>query len=120
MSFVTRDRDLAPGHFNSTSVCRFLVECRSLGSIAMDTGLRWLLEGPNSLRRLASHTAYTTLDVSRCDLHIHCVTARSGEWLFRRLDFPDSYFDPKQLHEQLLKRGMDTSPLPITMRSRVA
>jgi glycosyltransferase involved in cell wall biosynthesis len=32
---------------------------------------------------------------------------RSEEWLFRRFDFPDSYSDPKQLHEQLLKRGMD-------------
>jgi len=46
--------------------------------------------------------------VSRCDLHIHSrYSARSEEWLFRRLDFPDSYSDPKQLHEQLLKRGMD-------------
>src|SRR5205807_3678649 len=49
-----------------------------------------------------------TLNVSRCDLHIHSrYSARSEEWLFRRLDFPDSYSDPKQLHEQLLKRGMD-------------
>jgi glycosyltransferase involved in cell wall biosynthesis len=46
--------------------------------------------------------------VSRCDLHIHSRhSARSEEWLFRRFDFPDSYSDPKQLHEQLLKRGMD-------------
>ena len=46
--------------------------------------------------------------MSRCDLHIHSrYSARSEEWLFRRLDFPDSYSDPKQLHEQLLKRGMD-------------
>jgi glycosyltransferase involved in cell wall biosynthesis len=58
--------------------------------------------------RMASHTGYTTLDVSRCDLHIHSrYSARSEEWLFRRLDLPDSYSDPKQLHEQLLKRGMD-------------
>jgi glycosyltransferase involved in cell wall biosynthesis len=58
--------------------------------------------------RLASHTGYTTLDVSRCDLHIHSrYSARSEEWLFRRLDFPDSYSDPRQVHEQLLKRGMD-------------
>jgi len=57
---------------------------------------------------LASHTGYTTLNVSRCDLHIHSrYSVRSEEWLFRRLDFPDSYSDPKQLHEQLLKRGMD-------------
>jgi glycosyltransferase involved in cell wall biosynthesis len=46
--------------------------------------------------------------VSRCDLHIHSRhSARSEEWLFRRFDFPDSYSDPKQLHGQLLKRGMD-------------
>ena len=46
--------------------------------------------------------------MSRCDLHIHSrYSARSEEWLFRRLDFPDSYSDPEQLHEQLLKRGMD-------------
>jgi glycosyltransferase involved in cell wall biosynthesis len=46
--------------------------------------------------------------MSRCDLHIHSRhSARSEEWLFRRLDFPDSYSDPKQLYEQLLNRGMD-------------
>jgi glycosyltransferase involved in cell wall biosynthesis len=46
--------------------------------------------------------------VSKCDLHIHSRhSARSEEWLFRRLDFPDSYSDPKQLYEQLRKRGMD-------------
>jgi glycosyltransferase involved in cell wall biosynthesis/predicted metal-dependent phosphoesterase TrpH len=46
--------------------------------------------------------------VSRCDLHIHSrYSARSEEWLFRRLDFPDSYSDPKQLYEQLLMHGMD-------------
>ena len=46
--------------------------------------------------------------MSKCDLHIHSrYSARSEEWLFRRLDFPDSYSDPKQLHEQLLERGMD-------------
>ncbi len=46
--------------------------------------------------------------MSRCDLHIHSRhSARSEEWLFRRFDFPDSYSDPKQLHEQLRKRGMD-------------
>jgi glycosyltransferase involved in cell wall biosynthesis/predicted metal-dependent phosphoesterase TrpH len=57
---------------------------------------------------LASHTGYTTLDVSSCDLHIHSrYSARSEEWLFRRLDFPDSYSDPKQLYEQVVKRGMD-------------
>jgi glycosyltransferase involved in cell wall biosynthesis/predicted metal-dependent phosphoesterase TrpH len=46
--------------------------------------------------------------VSRCDLHIHSRhSARSEEWLFRRFDFPDSYSDPKQLYDQLLRRGMD-------------
>jgi glycosyltransferase involved in cell wall biosynthesis len=46
--------------------------------------------------------------VSRCDLHIHSrYSARSEEWLFRRFDFPDSYSDPKELHGQLLERGMD-------------
>jgi glycosyltransferase involved in cell wall biosynthesis/predicted metal-dependent phosphoesterase TrpH len=46
--------------------------------------------------------------VSRCDLHIHSRhSARSEEWLFRRFDFPDSYSDPKELHKQLRKRGMD-------------
>ncbi|HEX4707710.1 MAG TPA: glycosyltransferase [Candidatus Udaeobacter sp.] len=46
--------------------------------------------------------------MSKCDLHIHSrYSARSEEWLFRRFDFPDSYSDPKALHRQLLKRGMD-------------
>jgi glycosyltransferase involved in cell wall biosynthesis len=46
--------------------------------------------------------------VSKCDLHIHSrYSARSEEWLFRRFGFPDSYSDPKALHRQLLKRGMD-------------
>src|SRR5947209_2966463 len=49
-----------------------------------------------------------TLNVSRCDLHIHSrYSARSEEWLFRRFDFPDSYSDPGQLYEQLLTHGMD-------------
>jgi glycosyltransferase involved in cell wall biosynthesis len=48
------------------------------------------------------------IDVSRCDLHIHSrYSARSEEWLFRRLDFPDSYSDPKTLYAQLFNRGMD-------------
>ena len=48
------------------------------------------------------------INVSRCDLHIHSrYSARSEEWLFRRLDFPDSYSDPKTLYAQLFKRGMD-------------
>src|SRR5205814_3001192 len=46
--------------------------------------------------------------MSKCDLHIHSrFSARSEEWLFRRLDFPDSYSDPRQLHAQLIERGMD-------------
>jgi len=46
--------------------------------------------------------------MSKCDLHIHSRhSARSEEWLFRRLDFPDSYSDPRELHRQLLERGMD-------------
>src|SRR5256712_8748156 len=46
--------------------------------------------------------------MSRCDLHIHSrYSARSEEWLFRRFDFPDSYSDPRELHAQLLGRGMD-------------
>src|SRR5580765_1138881 len=46
--------------------------------------------------------------MTKCDLHIHSRhSARSEEWLFRRFDFPDSYSDPKHLHEQLRKCGMD-------------
>src|SRR5437899_9055009 len=46
--------------------------------------------------------------MSTCDLDIHSrYSARSEEWLFRRLDFPDSYSDPRELHRQLLERGMD-------------
>ncbi|HJT45135.1 MAG TPA: glycosyltransferase [Chthoniobacterales bacterium] len=46
--------------------------------------------------------------MSKCDLHIHSrFSARSEEWLFRRLEFPDSYSDPRQLHRELMERGMD-------------
>src|SRR5947199_2714948 len=46
--------------------------------------------------------------MSKCDLHIHSrFSARSEEWLFRRLEFPDSYSDPRELHRQLMERGMD-------------
>src|SRR5690242_10318724 len=46
--------------------------------------------------------------MSKCDLHIHSLfSARSEEWLFRRLEFPDSYSDPRELHKQLTDRGMD-------------
>ena len=46
--------------------------------------------------------------MSKCDLHIHSrFSDRSEEWLFRRLDFPDSYSDPRELYRQLMERGMD-------------
>ncbi|HEV2965945.1 MAG TPA: PHP-associated domain-containing protein, partial [Chthoniobacterales bacterium] len=46
--------------------------------------------------------------MSKCDLHIHSrFSARSEEWLFRRLDFPDSYSDPRELHRQLVQREMN-------------
>src|ERR1700720_272561 len=46
--------------------------------------------------------------MSKCDLHIHSrYSARSEEWLFRRFDFPDSYSDARDLHRQLVERGMD-------------
>jgi glycosyltransferase involved in cell wall biosynthesis len=46
--------------------------------------------------------------MSKCDLHVHSRhSARSEEWLFRRFDFPDSYSDPKELHQQLLELEMD-------------
>jgi glycosyltransferase involved in cell wall biosynthesis len=46
--------------------------------------------------------------MSKCDLHIHSrYSARSEEWLFRRLDFPDSFSDPRELHRELLEAGMD-------------
>ncbi len=46
--------------------------------------------------------------MSKCDLHIHSrYSDRSEEWLFRRLDFPDSYSDPKQLYGQLRAAGMN-------------
>jgi len=46
--------------------------------------------------------------MSRCDLHIHSkFSARSGDWLFRRFDFPDSCTEPLDLYAQLRERGMD-------------
>src|SRR6202011_1597637 len=46
--------------------------------------------------------------MSKCDLHIHSrYSARSEEWLFRRLELPDSYSDPGELHQQLTERRMD-------------
>ncbi len=46
--------------------------------------------------------------MSKCDLHIHSrYSSRSEEWLFRRFGFPDSYSEPRELHRQLMERGMD-------------
>jgi glycosyltransferase involved in cell wall biosynthesis len=46
--------------------------------------------------------------MSKCDLHIHSrFSSRSEEWLFRRLEFPDSYSDPRELHQQLTEQGME-------------
>ncbi|MDQ6765093.1 MAG: histidinol-phosphatase, partial [Verrucomicrobiota bacterium] len=46
--------------------------------------------------------------MSRCDLHVHSrYSDRSEEWLFRRLDFPDSYSHPKDLYGALRAKGMD-------------
>jgi glycosyltransferase involved in cell wall biosynthesis len=46
--------------------------------------------------------------MSRCDLHIHSkFSARSGDWLFRRFDFPDSCTEPIDLYTQLREHGMD-------------
>jgi len=46
--------------------------------------------------------------MSKCDLHIHSrFSDRSEEWFFRRFDFPDSSSDPRELHRQLIERGMD-------------
>ena len=44
---------------------------------------------------------------SKADLHLHSrYSARSAEWVFRRLDFPDSYSDPLALYRRLRKEGM--------------
>jgi glycosyltransferase involved in cell wall biosynthesis len=46
--------------------------------------------------------------MSKCDLHIHSrYSARSEDWLFRRFDFPDSCSDPRELHRELIERGME-------------
>lgn len=46
--------------------------------------------------------------MSRCDLHLHSkYSDRSEDWLFRRLDFPDSYSDPHELHARAKEAGMD-------------
>ncbi|MBA3831019.1 MAG: glycosyltransferase [Chthoniobacterales bacterium] len=46
--------------------------------------------------------------MSRCDLHLHSKHSdRSEDWLFRRLDFPDSYSDPNELYLRAKGAGMD-------------
>ncbi len=46
--------------------------------------------------------------MSRCDLHLHSKHSdRSEDWLFRRLDFPDSYSDPNELYFRAKGAGMD-------------
>ncbi|HWL53574.1 MAG TPA: glycosyltransferase [Chthoniobacteraceae bacterium] len=46
--------------------------------------------------------------LSKADLHLHSrYSDRSAEWLLRRLDFPDSYSDPKALYRQLKAAGMN-------------
>ena len=46
--------------------------------------------------------------MSRCDLHLHSkFSDRSEDWLFRRLDFPDSYSDPNELYTRAKGSGMD-------------
>ncbi|MGH7935955.1 MAG: PHP domain-containing protein, partial [Chthoniobacterales bacterium] len=46
--------------------------------------------------------------MSRCDLHLHSkFSDRSEDWLFRRLDFPDSYSDPEELYAKAKAAGMD-------------
>ena len=44
---------------------------------------------------------------SKADLHLHSRHSdRSAEWLFRRLNFPDSYSDPLALCQRLRAAGM--------------
>ena len=44
---------------------------------------------------------------SQADLHLHSRhSARSAEWVLRRLDFPDSYSDPLALYKRLRGEGM--------------
>lgn len=45
---------------------------------------------------------------SKADLHLHSRhSARSAEWVLRRLDFPDSYSDPAALYRKLTEeKGM--------------
>ncbi len=44
----------------------------------------------------------------KCDLHIHSRHSdRAADWLFRKLEFPDSYTDPKLIYHRLREMGMD-------------
>lgn len=44
----------------------------------------------------------------RADLHIHSRhSTRAADWVLRRLDFPASYSDPKELYTSLRAAGMD-------------
>jgi len=44
---------------------------------------------------------------SKVDLHLHTrYSDRSAEWVFRRLNFPDSYSDPLVLYKRLRLAGM--------------
>ena len=55
---------------------------------------------------------------SRADLHIHSrFSDQPAEWLFRRLDFPDSCSEPRAIYDALRKRGMDF--ITITDHNRI-
>lgn len=44
---------------------------------------------------------------AKVDLHLHSrFSARSAEWVFRRIDFPDSTSDPLALYQRLQAEGM--------------
>lgn len=48
------------------------------------------------------------MSTARIDLHVHSKHSdRAADWLLRRLDFPASYSDPRNLHARLLAAGMD-------------
>ena len=49
-----------------------------------------------------------TLKTSKADLHLHSrFSTRPAEWILRRLDFPDSYSEPKDLYQKLRQTGFD-------------
>jgi glycosyltransferase involved in cell wall biosynthesis len=44
---------------------------------------------------------------AKIDLHLHSkFSDQSAEWIFRRFAFPDSYSDPRKLHQRLKEKGM--------------